>query len=155
MSTHGENSNLLGNVSTAKNEIVVLCGVPGSGKSTIAKTRFANYVRINLDTVKTRNKERLAILQAINNGDSIVVDSTNTTRKARTRYVEIARAHRIPTRCIFLECPVEIALRRNANRRGKEKVPDFVLRFYFKRIELPSKSEGFDSVEIVRILDNK
>jgi predicted kinase len=126
----------------------VLTGIPGSGKTTLATTRFPNHTRINLDTLKTRHQERLRILEAIQNFQDIIIDNTNTSVKSRKMYIELARKFGAKVRSIYVSCPLDVALARNADRIGWERVPDFVLKIYNKRLEPPKLEEGFDSVEI-------
>jgi predicted kinase len=136
-------------------EIVVLTGIPGSGKSTMAKSKFANYVRINLDTIKSRAREEKRILEAISGSKSIVIDNTNLTRASRKRYVDLARKYGAGVRSIYLVCPLDLALERNSVRKGKERVPDFVVKIHNRRIEVPSTEEGFESVEVVNVEEKK
>jgi predicted kinase len=126
--------------------IVVLVGIPGSGKSTLAKGKYSDYRRINLDTIKSRRQEEFHIAQALQNCENIVIDNTNSTIKARKKYIDIARRNGAKVIALYLPCPIELALKRNAKRKGKERVPDFVVRIYNKKLEIPSVSEGFDSV---------
>ncbi len=128
-------------------EIIVLVGIPGSGKSTIARNRFPNHKRLNLDTLHTRKKEDEEIATCLMNGSDIIVDNTNTTQKSRKKYVQIAKLFGIPIRAIYINCPVDLALQRNASRTGKEHVPDKAVRFYYKILQPPSTDEGFDVVE--------
>jgi len=130
-------------------EIVVLVGIPGSGKTTIAKNSFPNHKRINLDTVHTRSKEDEEIANSFSNGKDLIIDNTNTTKKSRSKYVQMAKLFGVPIRAVYVKCPVDIALKRNASRTGKERVPDSAVRFYNKIIQPPTVEEGFDSVGIV------
>ena len=130
-------------------EIIVLVGIPGAGKSTLARTRFPGYKRINLDTLKSRHRENFAILEALERGESLVIDNTNTTRRSRSKYVHYARRFNFPIRAILLKCDLDVALRRNSTRSGKEYVPDRAVKMYYRILEPPSDDEGFDSIEIV------
>ena len=60
--------------------VIILIGIPASGKSTFCNEYFPEFVRINLDTLKTRNKERLLIESCFADGKSFVVDNTNPTQ---------------------------------------------------------------------------
>ena len=132
-------------------EIVVLVGVPGSGKTTYAEKFYPNHKRINLDTLHTRNKEDEEIANSLTNGFDLIIDNTNTTKKVRSKYVQMAKLFGIPVRAIYLKIPLELALMRNASRQGKERVPDSAVRFYDKILQMPTISEGFDRVDIVDI----
>lgn len=133
-------------------EMVVLTGIPGSGKSTLVKSRFPEHRRINLDTLKTKSREGVEMIHAIETSENIVIDNTNTTARGRKRYIDIAKAFGIKVRSIYLKCPLEIALARNRSRQGKERVPDFVVKIYNKKLEPPTLDEGFDSCEVIEIV---
>jgi predicted kinase len=137
-----------------KNEVIVLTGIPGSGKSTLVRERFPKYKRINLDTLKTRGREASEILFSLERLESIIVDNTNTTRQGRKKYIEIARAYGVTVRSIYLDTPLAIALRRNALRKGKERIPNGAIARFQRIIEPPSLDEGFDSVEVIHALQN-
>jgi predicted kinase len=128
-------------------EIIVLVGIPGSGKSTLALTRFPQHKRISLDVVHSRNKEDEEIASGLKDGRDIVIDNTSTTVKSRKKYVELAKLYGANVRAIYLKCPIDIALQRNASRVGKERIPDDALRFYDKILQPPTIEEGFNSVE--------
>jgi predicted kinase len=130
-------------------EIIVLVGIPGSGKTTLALTSFPNHKRINLDTLHTRNKEDEEIANSLTNGKDIIVDNTNTTKKSRSKYIQMARLFGVPIRAIYLKSSLETALSRNATREGKERIPDSAVRFYYKILQPPTEKEGFDRVEVI------
>ncbi len=51
-------------------------------------------------------------------------------------------------RAVWIDCPLELALKRNADRLGsKEYVPPYVVRRYHKNFEVPTIEEGFESVD--------
>jgi bifunctional polynucleotide phosphatase/kinase len=126
-------------------EIVVLVGIPGSGKSTLATTTFANYTRVNLDSINHSRSTEAQIMKSTNN--SIVIDNTDITVKSRERYIKFARAHNIPIRAILLAIKPKTAVNRISKR--ERKVPPFVVYTYARRLEIPSVYEGFSSVEVI------
>lgn len=130
-------------------EIIVLVGIPGSGKTTFASNSFHNHRRINLDTLHTRKREDEEIAHSLADGRDIIIDNTNSTKKSRAKYINAAKLAGVPIRAIYLKCPIEIALRRNASREGKGRVPVSALRFYNKVLQPPSVEEGFDRVDEV------
>ena len=56
-----------------RNSMILLIGIPGSGKSTFFQRKLAaDHVRVNLDTLKTRNREARLIDACFGrNGQSI------------------------------------------------------------------------------------
>ncbi len=64
-----------------------------SGKSSFFRERFfRTHVRVNLDMLRTRHRERLLLGACIDGKQPLVVDNTNATRDARSVYIERARA---------------------------------------------------------------
>ena len=70
---------------------IILIGIQGSGKSTFYRERLSEYVHVNLDTLHTRNKERLLIEECLENGQTFVVDNTNPTKADREKYIDISK----------------------------------------------------------------
>jgi predicted kinase len=74
-------------------EAVVLCGIQGSGKTTLYRDRFlATHVRVALDLLRTRAREEAFVRLCLETQQPFVVDNTNPTAADRRRYVEPARA---------------------------------------------------------------
>ena len=64
--------------------MVLMMGNQGSGNSTLYQKFLAdNFVRVNLDTLKTRHQEQLLISDCLEAGQSFVVDNTNPTKADR------------------------------------------------------------------------
>jgi type II secretory pathway predicted ATPase ExeA len=74
-------------------EMVILCGVQGSGKTTLYRDRFAaTHEHVSLDVVGTRAREAKLLAACLEEGRSFVVDNTNPTVADRARYIDAARA---------------------------------------------------------------
>ena len=74
-------------------EAIVLCGVQGSGKTTLYRDRFAaTHEHVSLDVLGSRAREAALIATCLEEGRSFVVDNTNPTVADRARYLEPARA---------------------------------------------------------------
>jgi hypothetical protein len=74
-------------------EAIVLCGVQGSGKTTLYRDRFAaTHEHVNLDVLGSRAREAKLLEACLEEGRPFVVDNTNPTASDRARYVDAARA---------------------------------------------------------------
>jgi predicted kinase len=128
-------------------EAVVLCGVQGSGKTTLYVERFVEtHVRISLDVVRTRAREEAFVRLCLDRHQRFVVDNTNATPAERARYVEPARAAGFRVVGYLVEVDVADALARNAGRVGRERVPDAGVVGTSRRLQRPTLEEGFDEL---------
>lgn len=129
---------------------MVMMGVQGSGKSTFfAEYLAADFVRVNLDTLKTRYRERLLIEECLASGRSYAVDNTNPTRADRERYIPAAREAGYRVIGYWMQTQVENCLIRNRTREGKARVPDIAVYATAKKLEAPCLDEGFDELYLV------
>ena len=126
-------------------ELVVLVGIPASGKTMVATTIFMNYTRINLDELKSRSREDEALRAASGN---IVIDNTNVTRETRKKYIDFAKQRGMKIRVVFLDVPPAFACKLNSRR--ERKVPEQVIRDYHAKMEPPTVDEGFDEVDLMK-----
>ena len=63
-------------------------GIQASGKSTFYHDRFSNtHLRINLDMLKTRHREKRLIETCLEISQRFVIDNTNPTVTDRERYI--------------------------------------------------------------------
>ncbi len=73
-------------------EAIVLCGVQGSGKTTLYRDRFIDtHVHVSLDLLGSRAREAALVAECLEEGRPFVVDNTNPTAADRARYVDPAR----------------------------------------------------------------
>ena len=70
-------------------EAVILCGVQGSGKTTLYRDRFLEtHARVSLDLLRTRAREAAFLRTCLETRMPFVVDNTNPTVAERARYVD-------------------------------------------------------------------
>ena len=132
-------------------EAIILMGIQGAGKSSFYKDRFADtHVRINLDMLKTRHREKCLLDTCIATKQRFVVDNCNPARDDRRRYIEPARAAGFKVVCYYLQSKVADCTERNEQRTGKQVVPVKAILGAAGRLELPSLEEGFDKLYYVR-----
>ena len=133
-------------------EAVLLIGIQASGKTTFYEQRFVStHVRISLDVLKTRARERALLDACLAEGKSFVVDNTNVTIERRAEYIARARAAGFQVIGYFFRTSVGDALRRNRQRSGKAVVPAGGIFGTQKRLQPPPREEGFDALDVVEI----
>jgi predicted kinase len=68
-------------------ESVILIGIQGSGKSTFFEEKFADtHVRINLDMLRTKNREKVLLEACLDAKIKFVIDKVNASREERASY---------------------------------------------------------------------
>jgi predicted kinase len=136
-------------------EAVIFVGIQGSGKSTFFKRTFADtHVRINLDMLRTRFREKALLEACLAAKQRFVVDKVNLTKLDRAKYVSLARSHGFNVVGYYFQTDLSKALERNRCREGTARIPEKGLLGAAKRLEIPRAAEGFDQVFYVWIDDN-
>jgi predicted kinase len=133
-------------------EAIIFVGIQGAGKSSFFRERFFDsHVRINLDMLRTRNREQQFLEACLHSGQSFVVDNTNALPQDRVRYLEPARAAGFRMIAYFFRTNLTDAMRRNNQREGKKKVPGPAVAATQKKLVPPSAEEGFSEIYEVEI----
>jgi aryl-alcohol dehydrogenase-like predicted oxidoreductase/histidinol phosphatase-like enzyme/predicted kinase len=146
-------------------EVVLIMGLPGAGKSTIAETFVSRgYERLNRDE---RGGSLAALLPAIASGSTkIVADNTYVSRKSRASVIQAARERGLAVRCVWADTSVEDAqvnaASRIVSRYGRLLTPEEMrkarkkdvtafapgVQFRYQReLEPPDPSEGFSRID--------
>lgn len=141
-------------------KLILMCGVPASGKSTIAKKLsicLNNTPIVSMDDIRemlfgTRKCQKegylvykLAvnkIIRLFNDSDIVIFDATNRNAKARKQVIQgIQDSVDCCVYCIFMNTPLDIALNRNSNRDESIQVPPVVIRRMYETIQPPTNEE--------------
>jgi predicted kinase len=128
-----------------------LVGLPGAGKSSLYREKFAGtHVPVSKDqwpnATKREDRQRKLVDEALASGQSVVVDNTNPTIAERAALIRIARAHGARVIGYFFDVNTRTAVARNAERTGRGKVPNVAIFTAAKRLQRPSLAEDFDQL---------
>jgi len=111
-------------------KILFLKGLPGSGKTTWAKSQ-KGYKRINKDDLRamfdnsewSKKNEKFIIdmrnillISALGRGESVIIDDTNFDPEHEKQVTDIAKGFNIPVEMIFFDVPVEECIKRDSER---------------------------------------
>lgn len=153
-------------------DILLIGGLQGSGKSSLATSFFRDRRRINRDDIRAFLKtmttgqpwrpqdwtpeieplvteiEMATLRHELAAGKRVVIDNTLITPELRAPYVEVAQQLGKTIGCLFLALPLEACRERNQKR--DRIVPDHILSAFAEDMVPPAEAEGLD---MVRILD--
>ena len=140
-------------------DIVIMCGSPGSGKSTFYWTKLKplGYERVNQDMLKTRDKCVKVASSFLDARQAVAVDNTNADPETRAMWVKLAGAYGVPIRCVHFTAPVRLcehndtvrALSGNGTQFNPEKrviLPHSAFHSFKARFKVPRKEEGFEDI---------
>ncbi len=121
-----------------------MCGIQGAGKSTFARERFFDtHVRISRDLLRTAHREARFLSVCLETRQPFVVDKINATRADRAPYVDAALEAGFRAVAYWLDVRPRDAIARNAARPERSRVPVKAILGTYKRLEVPSRDEGF------------
>lgn len=144
--------------SSERPRIVLLVGLPGSGKSTyleklgVSSLSSDEMRRLLVDDVTNQTIHgqvfasiRYLLRQRIRLGRPVsYVDATNLTRKDRKPFLQMAGLYDCSVEALFFDVPLATCKERN-RKRGR-MVPEDVMDAMAARLTPPSIGEGFDRV---------
>lgn len=134
-------------------EMIIMIGMPATGKSYFVEKYLVpqNYVRINMDTLKTKAKCLKECVKQIEQKNNVVIDNTNPNKITRKEYIDIAKKYNYSVRCIKINCDKNVAYHTAHYRSYKsngviKSIPMMVYHMYNKKYEDPEKSEGINEI---------
>ncbi|MEU0337380.1 AAA family ATPase [Streptomyces sp. NPDC006193] len=137
-------------------DVAVLVGLQASGKSTFcARCLSDRYQLVGKDLFPRRARNKQArqmrlIEEHLAAGRDVAVDNTNPSPGEWAPLVELAHAHGATATAYWFPPDPTGSLRRNAARRGRDRVPDVGVLDTLERLRRPSPADGFDAVHEVR-----
>ena len=133
-------------------EAVIFVGIPGSGKSTYYRERFFDsHIRINLDMLRSRERERLLLAACLQGQQPFVVDNTNVLAEERARYIRPAKAAGFRVVGYYFQTELRGAIARNKKRPPGRVIPVPGVISKHKRLQPPAPEEGFDEIHFVEL----
>jgi predicted kinase len=139
-------------------KIVVLVGLPGSGKSTYARESALSSDDIRklisddpanqgihsrtFAVLRSLLRQRLELKRPVT-----YIDATNLTAYERRPYIKLGELYDCEVEAVFFDVPIEECQRRNRERH--RVVPDDVIAEMALRLIRPSIEEGFSRVIVV------
>ena len=133
-------------------ELVLFIGLQASGKSSFFAERLArSHIRISLDVVKTRHRERRLIETCLELRQSCVVDNTNPTIEERIKYLLWAEKAEVPVIGYYFRSEIAASLERNQRRVSDERIADKGILATYRRLEIPTLQEGFAELRYVAL----
>lgn len=137
----------------------MMVGIAGSGKSYIAneigcKIVSSDAIRKELygseenqsHNDRVFNEVHKRIKNSIKNGEDVIYDATNLSRKRRKNFLKELPAD-VEKIAVVAATELEVILEQNASRM--RHVPEEVIMRMFKTMTLPRLDEGWDSIRII------
>lgn len=145
--------------------VFVMCGIPGSGKS----TWLIKQMQPKTDVCISRDNIRFCLLKegedyfahendvkeifynviaddtSSSKWENIYIDATHLNPKARNQTLWNISEY-CSVIAVSFEVPVNVAIERNAKRSGRALVPENVIRNMAASYKIPSLYEGFDEI---------
>ena len=155
------NDHIKYDVSPNHKEAIIFIGSPGSGKSNFCENNLTpkGYIRINQDTLKTRQKVIKCLEENLKAGNKVVIDSTNPEKNGRKEYIKICKNYGYYVRAFNFLVSKDLAMHLNNLRtinKNRKHLSGYVnaipIHTFFKNYEEPEKNEGFDDIVEVNFI---
>lgn len=137
----------------SNNEIILLVGLPGTGKDTFIKNNYPNSIVISLDDLRDKLKLKPTDNQGIvyttakelakeylRTNTPFIWNATNTTNLIRSKQIKLFHDYNATVKIIYLETTLENVLKRNKSR--KKEVIENVIFDMLKTLTLPEPFEA-------------
>lgn len=125
--------------------MILFVGIQAAGKSTFYQRKFFDtHLRLNLDMLRTRHRERTLFQACLQAQQRLVIDNTNPSIAERAAYIGPARDAGFRVVGYFFEPDPRGCAARNKSRA--RQIPPAGLFGTLKRLQRPTPGEGFDAL---------
>ncbi len=145
-------------------KLVMLCGIPGCGKSTFVNKLMSEeeFIYLSSDGIREEiygdeNEQgkpaevfeimHSRMLENLKEGRSVIYDATNTSRKRRKHVLELIKKINCYKEIVYFNIGHETAKKLDA-RRDRNVGFEVIERMY-RTMQIPQYHEGWDSIKIV------
>ena len=143
-------------------KLIIMIGIPGSGKDTIIKNSFNDTMVVSSDEIRKElfgfenqldnqvvfNEMNKRTKQYLENGMDVIYNATNTSKKYRKNLItEMSKYGEVDA--LLCICSIETILARNLTRTER-RLPYDKLIGYIRNIDIPLFYEGFKHIYIIR-----
>lgn len=139
-------------------KVVILCGLPGSGKSTF-RNKYPGYEYINQDELGNRRKCIGIFKTYLKANKNVIIDRTNINKMQRKIWIDLAKEFGVKEiNCVFLKVDPEECIKRIHERKNHPTIKELesldkkkeIVYNFVKSFEMPEIEEGFDKILIIR-----
>lgn len=141
-------------------KLLILCGLPGSGKSSFAKTLISNsntWIIISQDELG-KNKCEEEFSKAIKTNKNVILDKCNHTKKDRHKWYQMSMLTD-SSKClvIYFDVNKEICIKRVKGRENHETIPigrgENIVETFNKTFERPNSSENIGNIKVISTIE--
>ncbi len=136
------------------NILILVIGSPASGKSFLTRKLLSEkFTIVNNDTIKSLSKMNKIFEKNLSSKTNMVLDNTNPMALKREYYINKAKSSGFKVIGVFFNLPKKFVMHLNWLRRFSQfsnkisaYVPSIAIHSYFKKLNIPDRSEGFDDL---------
>ncbi len=140
-------------------EVVLLSGLPGSGKDNYIRKNLSEWPVVSIDAIRRKNKisptdkkgngqaVQLAKDEArvfLRSKTSFIWNATNITRQMREQLISLFLVYRAKIRIVYIEVPYATLSKQNRDREFI--VPPSVLEKMISKLEVPTPDEAHEVI---------
>jgi len=140
-----------------KGEVIMLCGLPGTGKDTYIQKYYKDWEVVSLDDIRRAHKiapkntkangkviqlAKETMKQFLRKQQSFIFNATNIVQQLRGQWIDLFVAYGAKVKIIYLEVSYSQLIQQNKNRTYV--VPNKVMRKMIGKLEIPSLVEAHE-----------